>query len=77
MTEGRRTLDALAAATPELRRLAAAAGPTIDALGPLARLLPDTTRTAAPLATETRRLVEHGPRADPRGSARSPARRSR
>ena len=56
----------------------AAAGPAIDELGPLARLLPGRDRRApARSSSETRRLVERGPRADPRSSARSPARRRR
>ena len=50
LTQGRVALDALADATPDLRRFVAAAAPTIDALGPFARLLPEATRTARPPA---------------------------
>jgi phospholipid/cholesterol/gamma-HCH transport system substrate-binding protein len=57
----RESLDALAEATPELRRLASGVGPVVDALGPLARLLPGAMQATGPLLVQSRRLVERGP----------------
>jgi len=61
LTRGRAALDAVTAATPQLRRLARGLGPVATELRPLARLLPRAMQAAGPLTAQTRRLVERGP----------------
>ncbi|MEA2348882.1 MAG: phospholipid/cholesterol/gamma-HCH transport system substrate-binding protein [Thermoleophilaceae bacterium] len=59
---GRVTLDRLATATPDLRRLVAGLDPVVHELRPFAQTLPRTVKSAGPFLTQTRKLVKGGPR---------------
>lgn len=62
LARGRQALDALADASPRLRELVRGLDPVVDELGPFARVVPEAGAAAGPFLTETRRLVEVGPR---------------
>ena len=61
LASGRRLLERLAAATPNLREFVTEARPAVTELRPLARLLPEATDATGPFLEETRALVERGP----------------
>ena len=58
---GRRLLDRLSAATPNLREFVRELRPVVTELTPLVRLLPEATDATGPFLEETRALVEQGP----------------
>ena len=61
LARGRVTLERLAGAAPEARRLVEGLRPVVDELGPFAGALPPTARAAGPFLAETAKLVEQGP----------------
>lgn len=61
LSNGRRLLDRLSQATPNLLEFVSELRPTVTELTPLVQLLPETSDAAGPFLEQTRQLVENGP----------------